>query len=349
MFHFSILVALWIVWFVKPLRSAWPILIAWTVAATPMIPILMRYQDVHSWLHLSRDINEIKRFGVDLVDFIAAPPQLTVWGGRLGASRPETAVFPGVTVIALAATAAFATGRRLAPPLRLRGWRLTIGLVATGAVSIGASVFVLGPWRLGTLSVGNAYKPLSIACAAALILLVSSKAVQQAWRRQSVAAFYALAVLAMYLLALGPEPRLLGAPILYEPPYAWLMRLPGFATLRVPARFVMTAAVCQAVLVGCAVSAWAVGPRKRALVAILGAGLFVDGWFSLRMVMPPAKGVLDWTQLPVRAVLELPMGDLETDFGALFRSLTHGVPIVNGVSGYAPPQLRTADTGAQEW
>ncbi len=337
MFHFSILIGLWIVWFVRPWRSVWPILIAGAFAAAPMIPILMKYQEVHSSLHLARDINEIKRLSVDLADLSAAPAQLAVWGGRLGAPRPETAAFPGVTLIVLTATALWAVSPRLWSRGWFGGWRSIVGLAALVAAAAAASVLFVGPWRLGPLTVGNAHKPFSIAFGATLLLVLSAPATRDAWRRKSVIAFYVLAAFAMYLLAFGPSPTLLGTPVLYEPPYAWLMRLPGFATLRVPARFIMTAAVCQAILVGCAVSAWAVGPRKRLTVALFAAGLLIDGWFSLKVVAVPAPGISDWSATSVRAVLELPVGDPEADFGAMFRAMSHGVPIVNGVSGYVPP------------
>jgi hypothetical protein len=55
----------------------------------------------------------------------------------------------------------------------------------------------------------------------------------------------------------------------------------------------------------------------------------------------------------VAAILELPLGDLATDFGALSRGMSYPVPLVNGYSGYTPPHyialaeaLREGEYGA---
>src|SRR5262249_62331332 len=62
--------------------------------------------------------------------------------------------------------------------------------------------------------------------------------------------FYSLATLLMYLLCFGPQPHFLGVPFMYEAPYGWLMNLPGYDTVRVPARFAMLAALCLAASAG---------------------------------------------------------------------------------------------------
>jgi len=158
------------------------------------------------------------------------------------------------------------------------------------------------------------------------------------WNRQSVAGFYLVATAAMLLLALGPEPRLLGRPILYQPPYSWLMHLPGFSVLRVPARFVMPAALCESVLVALAIARWAVPSRRFAVVALVSLGIVLDGWFQLPVAAAPAGGIHAWPE-PTAAVVELPLGDQVADFAALYRSTVHGLPVLNGVSGYVPPHF----------
>jgi hypothetical protein len=336
MFHVSILVLLWMVWFVRPLQRWLPILAAWAIAALPLAPILLRYEVVHSALHLTRDINEVRRFGIDVADFLAAPPDLLVWGSRLGLPRPETAVFPGATVILLGLMAL--TVARPAPadgePTDTRWRRALIGVSAVAAL-VAFSVFVVGPWRVGPLSVRDFHKPFSIAVAARLLAFLAGPWTRRMWRARSIAGFYVLAAAAMYVLALGPEPRLLGRPMLYEPPYAWLMRLPGFETLRVPARFAMLAVLCQSALVAMAVSRWANGRRRVVVVTAIIAGLALDGWFRLPVAAAPEPGVQPGRE--VAAVVELPVGEPQTDFAAMFRQMQHGKPTVNGFSGYLPP------------
>ena len=51
----------------------------------------------------------------------------------------------------------------------------------------------------------------------------------------------------MWLLSLGPAPTLMGNEVMYRGPYTLLMFLPGFNSLRVPARFWMMTTLCLAV------------------------------------------------------------------------------------------------------
>ena len=89
--------------------------------------------------------------------------------------------------------------------------------------------------------------------AGAVVALVGwmSIAAARAWRRRGGARrspFYALAAFAMWVFALGPDPTFFGMRALYQAPYGWLMRLPGFDGLRVPARFWMMCLACLSVL-----------------------------------------------------------------------------------------------------
>jgi hypothetical protein len=338
MFHLSILVALWIVWFARSRRDVVPIAAAWACAALPLVPMLLTYQRVHRALHLVRDINEVKRFSADLAGFLSAPPELTVWGHQLLSAGNETAVFPGITIVVVAiAGAAYAFRRR-----RPGRWRWTAvsgpaAAVCAVASAVALSALVVGPWSIPhVLSVTVFYKPFTIASIAAVVLLACTPAIRSAWQRRSVTVFYVMAAVAMYVLALGPSPTFLGAPVLYEPPYAWLMRLPGFDVLRVPARFAMLGVLCQGVFAAVVLAQWtrAASRRAGAVVALACAGFLVDGWAMLPVAPAPAR-VPAWSG--VSAVLELPIGSPAVDFGAIYRSMFHGRPIVNGYSGYAPP------------
>lgn len=335
MFHVSVMIALWIVWFVRSRRDAAAILAAWAAAALATLPVLLKYQTVHTVLNLGRDINEIKRFGVDLGDFMSAPPEVALWGARLWTARPETAVFPGAAMVGVAVVAIVGYWRQRRDPLPatldqkvLIGISMAAGLVALSAIS-------LGPWRLGALTVTDFHKPFSIAVASRALAWLRGPWLRQAWQRRSTAAFYVVALVVMYVLALGPEPRLLGRPLLYEPPYAWLMRLPGFATLRVPARFAMVGVLCQSVLFAMVVARRSWGSRRRLICAALGVLLVADGWPRLRVTAAPASGVA--VAAGVSAVVEMPPGDPGVDLPALYRAMRDGPPMVNGYSGYYPP------------
>ena len=348
LFHLSVLVGLWIIWFGRPLRSALPIVVAWLVAAIPLIPELLKYREVHSALHLVRDINEIKRLSVGLADLFSPSPELVTWGSRLIVAAPERTVFPGLTMM-IVGLIWFATSRTwLSASDEPRTLDEKILIWLSGVAVIAAlSIFVVGPWSIGRLTVGDFRKPFSVAVLFRLVAFLRGPWMRRAWRRHSVTVFYVAAMAAMFVLALGPEPRLLGRPILYEPPYAWLMRLPGFDTLRVPARFAMLFVLCQCVLLAFAVARFTSGQCMASalsrtlrirphsiIVALIGVGILVDGWARIHVEQPPAAGY-EWPDT-VAAVVELPMGD-QHDFDAIYRSLHHGRPIVNGYSGYVPP------------
>lgn len=334
-FHLGVFIALWMVWFARSLRDALAIVSAWAIGSLPLAPILLGYRSVHSSLHLTRDINEIKRFGADLGDFLTASADVRFWGERLWAARPETALFPGATMLVIGGLALWAYwrdgGAGATPPARDQ--RIWVAISAIAAL-VALSALTFGPWRVGPLTVTDYHKPFSIAVGARLLAWIRGPWMRRAWTSRSLPAFYLVLVLAAYVLALGPEPRLFGRPILYEPPYAWLMRLPGFETLRVPARFAMIAVLGQSVLIAIAATRLNMLARRPIVIALIAFGLLVDGWFVLPVAAAPRSGPADWGQAAV--VVELPAGG-NHEFDALYRSMFHRKPIANGYSGYYPP------------
>ena len=336
LFHLSVLVALWILWFSRSWRTGLAIVIAWAVSAIPLAPLLIKYRSVQSELHLVRDINEIKRLSVDVADLASAPADMMLWRELLRPARPEAASFPGATILLVGAVWLVMWWRydRQRNPERTADEKALIALSAVAAL-VAISTFVVGPWAIGPLTVTYFYKPFSIAVLLRLLAFVRTPWFRRAWRSRSVAAFYLTTAGASYLLAMGPEPRFLGRPILYEAPYAWLMRVPGFDALRVPARFVMIAVLCQSVLLALAAARW-VAPlaRRRLVVALIATGILLDGWSRLHVKPVPRPGP-DWHD--VAAVVELPMTSTVTDQRALYRATQYRLPILNGYSGYYPP------------
>lgn len=148
--------------------------------------------------------------------------------------------------------------------------------------------------------------------------------------------FYAAATVLMTWLSAGPAQDRLSFAAVWHP-YTWLTWLPGYSGLRVPARFFMFTALCLAVAAG--VSLDALGPRlgrwRAALAIVVFAGLAVDGTLAgMPLGVPPP-------QLPLHEagahVLALPFEDARVSVFAMYQSMTHRLPIVNGYSGYAPP------------
>jgi hypothetical protein len=149
--------------------------------------------------------------------------------------------------------------------------------------------------------------------------------------------FYAATALLTAALALGPggsgdEP----ASLLY--PFTWLLWLPGFDGVRVPARFAMLTTLCLAVAAGYGV-AWlsSIAGRWRVLLAAAAiGGLAADGLTGpVTILTPPGRMMLPAVRDP--AVVELPLDNIYVSVAAMYRSMFHQQPLINGYSGHFPP------------
>ena len=195
----------------------------------------------------------------------------------------------------------------------------------------------------------------------ALLLVLSSAA-----RRRSAAFFrsrgcFAVALLAAAWLSLGPAPRVLGRPLDLASPYRFLWdHVPGFEGLRVPARFAMITALMLAVLGGCGA---AVVLRRRGggvIVGVMAAAFLFEAGATPFIIngVTPVRGFTTpegrlhpadrapavykaVAQVPTDAVLaELPIGQPDFDLRAMFYSTAHWRRLLNGYSGFFPPQYR---------
>jgi hypothetical protein len=153
-------------------------------------------------------------------------------------------------------------------------------------------------------------------------------------RERSPILFYALAALLMAALALGPggqgqEPASLARP------FSWLLWLPGYDGIRVPARFAMLATLCLAITAGLGLAR--LQGRTRLVVGVLAiTGLAADGLtYPVPIVSPPGRVLLPSLREP--AVVELPMDRIHVSIAAMYRSIFHRQPLVNGYSGHFPP------------
>jgi hypothetical protein len=367
---FSLFVGLWIVWFANPWSRRREFLATtgtWIGAGVLMLPLLWRYRSIHASFGFTRDFGTIRDYGADVAAVLHATDHLALWGWLEVFRRPEGELFPGLTITLLAiAGAMFVRDRGGQQPVR--NWvtvrRVAIVLTAATAL-VSVSAVVVGAWRLELLgitllSVSNPIKPLTLSLVFALALAVTSPGLRRAYRARSVLAFYSAAGFVMWLLSLGPAPTLMGNPLLYRGPYQLLMYLPGFNTLRVPARFWMVTTLCLAV-VGALVFdrlASRIGRSRAVLAAMISVGILADTWLS---AMPLADAPKPFRALAcggeTRAPLaELPLGHTYPDVAAMYRQMAHGRPLVNGYSGYFPPHyaalrfgltLRDADVLSQ--
>lgn len=161
---------------------------------------------------------------------------------------------------------------------------------------------------------------------------------RRAWRERSSFAFYLTATFVAILLALGPSPRIFGVEIWHNGPYFWLMTIiPGLMGLRVPSRFALLAILSLAITGALLLTRihFANATRERLVFGALLLIILIETWprpLELRQL----PTVVDPRILtPNAAVLELPLGGNQEPL-ALYRSMFHRRPLVNGYSGYSP-------------
>jgi hypothetical protein len=356
LFFFSVFISLWFLWFLPGTgwRRSTALLVSWFAAGLSLLPVLLKYREIHQAHGLMRTLTEVEIFSADITAVLSASPLLAVWHSSPRFLRTEGQLFPGAFAIAVVIACLIAT--RSATRDRRWGWRhaaLLLGL-AFGLVALTAPWFA--PWSvtLGgmSISVSSFRKPLSLAAACMVLYVVLHPRIREAYRQKSLFAFYVLAAMISWVLTWGPAPKLLGTPVIYQAPYAWLMRLPGFSSgLRVPARFAMPAVLALSIAAGLAFARLVLGATRRALYTacfvLIAGGIAADGWMK-GLPTPPAPSA--WTSpLPSSdygAVLELPLAaGSEIDAAAVYRSIFHLHPTLNGFSGFFPPYYSLMQLG----
>lgn len=353
LFYFSTFLVFWLAWFAtrRGARLAGLlILIAWAAAAAAIVPVLLEYRAVHAQWGLHRPFQEIVGFSGDALSFFKGSSLSGLWRfSPIGGLEQE--LYPGIVALLMLVTWV-ALAIRQAWTGRKHG-RIFWILVAVAAVYGAAAALTLsiGPWslQLGPLSVGGTRfrKPLTVSLLLLLAAMLVSPGGMAAIRSRSVLLFSVLATGVCALMCLGPVARLGGTTFLEYPPYSWLVGLPGFNALRVPARFaaVATLALAMAAAVG---FARFVPRRARVLSTALLLALLADSWPRPM----PMMDLPETYRLPEiaqhAAILELPGGTVLGDIAAMVRGMTHRRPVVNGYSGHIPPPYVVLGTALRE-
>ena len=241
---FFVLVGLWLLWFVRDWRTFASIAAACAASVVVLSPIVFVYRRIHASMDSSG--RRVKpSFGADVVSFVTGSPRLLLWGftGHFTAGQ-EREMFPGLTVVVLAVVGLIAAFRRrpAATDTRWRRTSIVLLLASIVAATVSLSFVVFGRWSISIgslrLLVTDNDKPASIALLLFTIVFGLLPIARSAWQRRSTLAFYLIATALLSLLAMGPDPSLFEAQVLYKPPDAWLMALPVFSNgVRVPARF----------------------------------------------------------------------------------------------------------------
>jgi F5/8 type C domain len=347
LFYFSVLVGLWLVWFARglPIRSLAALAACWTAAGALLLPLLLAYREIHAAFDLHRTADEIRYFSADITAIVSGSPLLAFWRSSAALDRQEGQLFPGAFACAIVLAAVLlARERHVARASRVHHVLLLFAALF-GLLALTPVLF--GPWKIvfGGLSASASgfRKPLSVTAACLVLYCLVHPRLRAAWHAKSAFAFYVSATIVLWVFSWGPEPRLMGVTVLYEAPYAWLMRLPGFESgLRVPARFAMPGILALSIAAGLAFARIVPVDRRAArlaLLALVSVGIAADGWIrQLPLLTPPPSWTAPVDPGAFAAVLELPVvHGAGVDAAAVYRSISHRHPTVNGFSGHFPP------------
>lgn len=325
LFFFPVLIALWMAWFVRDLRTLAAILAAWAASSLPLIPLMWKYREVHALFNLRREFTEIEAFSPDATSF---------FNGDLHVG------FVTFVLVVVAVVARLWSLRHQ----RVRPATIALTAAAAAFAAIAISVLTIGPWQIRAAGVAVAsarvfHKPLTTAIVLLTVGLALDPRFRAPFERRSPLAFYSLAAAAMAVFSLGPNPKFLGTTFLYQAPYRWLLALPGLDALRVPARFEMLTVLCLGAAAGLAfarVSGMASDRVRFGAAAFVLGGILIESWFTIPILPVPPRFRLIETAAD-GAVLEIPPGDTEHDAPAMYRSMFHRRPLLNGAAGFSPP------------
>jgi hypothetical protein len=353
---FPVVVVIYCLWLVRP--AEWkrlvPPVVATCLATLMLSPLLWGYHVRLSKYGLVRGMEEIRAFSADVVGLAGMFHANTAWQSLLPHDFEERALFPGFTILALAliallgrsqgSTAGEGTGDLgVAGTPRGTVWSRRL-LMASAVVTVVvlASVWT-GPWgwHFGPVPLPpfDPHRVFSVAFVLLLAALVSSRWFRDGWARRDLVVFFAVALLALWLLALGPSPEW-STPwraITYGP-YWLFMQMPGAEAIRVPARIWLAGVLCLAMLAGCgaAVLLQRYVRRPALAVAALSLLIVVEGWFRGGTVEAPRP--VPAGAIPEHAVvLDLPLVLGYQNAVPQYRAVIGGYRTINGYSGYEPP------------
>lgn len=344
--------ALWSIWFLprgRGMRLVPPLLGVSIIASTALVPLFRSYADWHKRYGFRRTIGEIEAFSADASSILDGSHLLWTWPNLESLDRPEGALYPGIFTACLLALGGWQWGRTRA---KLHGSMRTSAVLASVAtvIIIAALVAEWGggwQWRLGPLSVSitTAYKPIGVAALLLMGAALFLPRVQSSWRSASVVGFWISCAVATYILALGPTAHVLGYRFWYKAPYSWLMALPWFDSARVPARIGTVMALALAVLVAIAIARIQLARPRRWLPGVALVCVLSDGALTIAAV--PMQEAVDAHTWGADAVLEIPL-DTYRDAAAMAGSFRHGLPVINGYSGFEPPHYLVLSAAVRE-
>jgi hypothetical protein len=377
---FAPVVVLYLVWEVTT-RRLWTnarllsaLAVTVMVVACATLPFVWPYVELRGRGFSPRSITETRRFSADVYAYFTADSNVRVWRTFMrGWPRGEGSLFPGVTIVVLAA-AGVVRAARLSGDSRTEGRTAAIvGFVLLAACCSTLLVLLLGSSiHLPGVRIASLPRALAVTAGAATLLFVASSEARRALTTFLGTPAGGLLVITVFavVMSFGPEIHAKGRTVSATSLYAAFYRFaPGFDGLRVPARFGMIVALGLAALGSLGMAAIASARARVAAAAIAGALILVESFAApipinqnsidyLRAGLAPLPDSLGVEAPPVyrfvstlpsqSAIVELPLGEPAFDVRYMFYSTAHWKPLVNGYTGGQPFEYELLDQLLQD-
>jgi hypothetical protein len=324
-----------------------------------ILPFALPYFTVYRELGFERTITETAAHYGDLASFVEPGWRSILYRFAPADHVPETSAFVGFAVLALAA--ASLVGLRRDPPLaRPARWiarAATAGLVVAAPAFVWAAVIRPAQYKWGPISVHvrpGHFLDLVVILGFVLLAARGWTAYRAGTGRRLTQGDWVCLLLALtgvfVVLSLGPIIHVAGWDLGPGPYLAFYRVLLPLHVVRVTIRFAVIAVLGLGLLAAFGMRALedrlAGRPRLRRLaIAAVFAALGLE-----YAVAPATYEVVTAAPRPVdlalRAdpaegtVIEFPIFFGDSDADAMFRSLTHGKYVVNGLSGFTPERMR---------
>jgi hypothetical protein len=310
--------------------------VAGLVALLPLMPIVYVYRHVQLEQGFTHRLAVVEGYSADVGAYLTAIPSNLFWSWLPGFRKPEGALFPGLTVLALTIVALWP--RRHFSRSLASLWRVGVPIAGVG-------------FLLAAILTGYGRMPVLVTVIVLLVRAVFP------WPRTTPGLYAVIAMFAV-VLSLGPEPTSWGRPLMPYGPYLALYHtVPGFGGMRVPARLATVVSLALAVVAAFGARRVLAGRPRRvrwSLAALLALGLAADG-FSGPMPIAPLLGPdsKDVPRLDAWLGARPPGGVLLVPFEAVsvpqhlkeHQSYTMDVarPLVNGHRGHMPSMHRVLE------
>ncbi len=330
-----------------------------------LFPLFYPYIYLKQQMGFRRSFAEMIYFSADIRSFFAAPASNCIWGSITASWRkPEGELFFGVIALLLAAIG-IVSGKKSLPKLkpaaplvhrRLRlaghvvsGLLLFLAIVVVLTLKNGSCHFEIGAWRIDITHPHLAVTWFGLLALLRLLMQPGVRSYLNAWFQPGPYKFYLLMLALSLLLCLGPYIYCCRHLICVGPYYLLARFVPGFDGVRVPARFIMIAALALSIFIAYGVS-WLLRQWPRHSPWLLGVivPLLMLELCCLPLVNFPVAtaknipAVYRWLgqQPQPKVILEMPLPHkLEETWQEtyyMYYSLYHGKQLVNGYSGYFP-------------